>query len=120
MTATAQRWREQGWPSYTAAHRAFRQIIEHALEAGEQPGVNLGHEEFLHWLVEGHPRAAELRGEGFWYFSFCDNGREDAKGKFVPRPGHDLEEKMAEPNPDYDGDALWLATCISYAVSGNA
>jgi HK97 family phage portal protein len=30
-----------------------------------------------------------------------------------------LEGLVDEPNPYYDGDALWKATCLSYAMDGN-
>ncbi len=33
---------------------------------------------------------------------------------------HPLEELIAAPNDAYDGDALWKATCLSYAMDGNA
>jgi HK97 family phage portal protein len=33
---------------------------------------------------------------------------------------HPLEELICEPNEAYDGDALWKATVLSYAMDGNA
>lgn len=36
------------------------------------------------------------------------------------QPNHALLSLLDEPNPDYDGDALWAATIVSYCVSGNA
>jgi HK97 family phage portal protein len=33
---------------------------------------------------------------------------------------HDLERMMDEPNPFYDGDALWKSTIVSYILDGNA
>ena len=33
---------------------------------------------------------------------------------------HPLPRLIADPNPHYDGDALWAATVMSYAAHGNA
>jgi HK97 family phage portal protein len=32
----------------------------------------------------------------------------------------DVEELIGQPNPWYNGDALWQATCLSYTLNGNA
>jgi HK97 family phage portal protein len=32
---------------------------------------------------------------------------------------HDASRRIARPNPWYNGDALWQATCLSYVLNGN-
>jgi HK97 family phage portal protein len=34
--------------------------------------------------------------------------------------GHPAPALLCEPNPDYDADALWAATILSFVISGNA
>ncbi|WP_422928547.1 phage portal protein [Singulisphaera sp. PoT] len=36
-----------------------------------------------------------------------------------PVPNHPFTKRMCEPNPDYDADALWAATVLSFACSGD-
>jgi len=37
-----------------------------------------------------------------------------------PVDDHDFTKRMREPNDDYDADALWAATVLSFVISGNA
>ena len=37
-----------------------------------------------------------------------------------PQEGHALAELIENPNPYYDGDALWASTLVSYCTDGNA
>ena len=46
--------------------------------------------------------------------------RRKADGIWERVMDHPLEELIAEPNDSYDGDALWKATVLSYAMDGNA
>src|SRR6185295_4648441 len=71
------RWKVQGWTSYNAAHAAFRGIIAQSFENGWYPGEPLpsAFNDFLEWLLAGHPRAQELRGTGVRAFTFVANGR---------------------------------------------
>jgi HK97 family phage portal protein len=39
---------------------------------------------------------------------------------YEPIDDHDLVQLIDEPNPEYDADALWAATVLSFVVSGNA
>ncbi len=85
MTATKHRWLEQGWTSYTEAHLAFRRILEDAIKAGMKPGERFPafYEEFLTWLVQGHPHAEKylaifVNHDG--YYTFVENGREGMAG----------------------------------------
>lgn len=41
-------------------------------------------------------------------------------GTEQPVPNHPLTNLLNQPNPHYDGDALWAATSKSYKVCGNA
>lgn len=48
--------------------------------------------------------------------------REDSGGGIIWERAldHPLEILIDRPNPDYDGDALWKATALSYTMAGNA
>ncbi len=41
-------------------------------------------------------------------------------GMWAPLDTHPLVELVEQPNPFYDGDLLWKATCVSYFLDGNA
>ncbi len=41
-------------------------------------------------------------------------------GMWAPMDTHPLVELVDKPNPFYDGDLLWKATCLSYFLDGNA
>ncbi len=41
-------------------------------------------------------------------------------GMWAPMETHPLVELVDNPNPFYDGDLLWKATCVSYFLDGNA
>lgn len=45
--------------------------------------------------------------------------QKDGEGNETPIP-HALTDLLREPNQDYDGEALWMATLLSYCVDGNA
>jgi HK97 family phage portal protein len=45
---------------------------------------------------------------------------EEDASKYKPVVRQRFTELMDQPNPDYDGDALWAATVLSFIVSGNA
>jgi HK97 family phage portal protein len=60
----------------------------------------------LGWIGDNFPEAeavVERRAEPGW----------------EPVAEHPLLSLLARPNPDYDGDALWAATAMSYAAFGN-
>src|SRR5262249_7081498 len=52
--------------------------------------------------------------------SLCVYGRGPTGDLPEPDLAHPLVELIRNPNPHYDGDALWQATAISYAAHGNA
>lgn len=41
-------------------------------------------------------------------------------GMWAPMETHPIVELVDHPNPSYDGDLLWKATCVSYFLDGNA
>jgi HK97 family phage portal protein len=46
--------------------------------------------------------------------------RKKGDGLYDPIDDHGLVQLLEEPNPDYDTDALWAATVLSFVVSGSA
>lgn len=62
----------------------------------------------LGWITdnfsEPEARVERLKGDGSTDF----------------RRDHALVQKLADPNPDYDADALWAATVLSFVCSGDA
>lgn len=41
-------------------------------------------------------------------------------GLYRPEDDHDLIQLLDQPNPEYDADAIWFATVLSFVVDGNA
>jgi HK97 family phage portal protein len=46
--------------------------------------------------------------------------RKKRSGLYEPVDDHGLVSLISEPNPEYDADALWAATVLSFVASGNA
>lgn len=82
--SSSYRWRDGGWPTFEAAQAAFRAIILDAVRAGHPPGTPLHpvYRPMLEWLLEGHPRAAEMTAGGIAHFTFYETGRDHPTGRY--------------------------------------
>jgi len=81
---TFRRWKEAGWKTRREAYAAFREIIRGVVDAG-YVGRPLPeqYDEFLLWLLAGHPQETEKLGAGLRYFTVCvSNRRRKGYGRY--------------------------------------
>lgn len=72
------RWRDAGWPTYSAAKQAFRSMIRRVIATGggsEVGDVPADYDEMLDWLVRGHPDAQALLERGVSSYTIVPTGR---------------------------------------------
>lgn len=100
------RWRERGWKTYAEARQAFRDLLEHHLLPGRQPGDPLPADanEYLLWLAKGHPHAEQMLEHGLQHFTFRLNGRTPT----LARGGYELVlvDKRGRKHPFSTSEAL--------------
>ncbi len=107
------RWLER-WDSQVAATDFYRRVWVGALDAGIAPGAPLRH--FIAevtWLVEGHPKYAEMSCYGVSHFTIRPDGRGNHRFVLVDSRGDEhpfstntaltgFENPLREPTEDDD------------------
>lgn len=83
------------------------QTVNYAKLVGD-PALSSSVSICLNWIADQFP---EPLLEACYKFS---------NGNSRPIPNHPLPALIENPNPYYDGDDLWQATCTDYSVDGNA